>query len=133
MGTKKEYRLANSQYLRDLSCKKEITRLPEGVFYEIITRGEGTTSPSSNSVVTVHYKGSLINGRVFDCSYERSCPEAFRVRDVIEGWQIALQQMHKGDKWIVTIPCSLGYGDRTVDNIPGHSTLVFEVELIDFQ
>ncbi|MEG1539386.1 MAG: FKBP-type peptidyl-prolyl cis-trans isomerase [Muribaculaceae bacterium] len=134
MGTKKDYRLANSQYLRDLSMQQGVVRLPDGVFYEVMNAGNELGGlPTANSVVTVHYKGSLINGHVFDSSYERTCPEAFRVRDVIEGWQIALQQMRKGDKWKITIPNQLGYGTKSVDDIPGNSTLIFEVELIDFQ
>ena len=70
------------------------------------------------SIVTVHYKGSLINGRVFDNSYERNCPEAFRLCDVIDGWQLALQRMRAGDKWIIYIPYTMGYGTRSSGPIP---------------
>ena len=56
----------------------------------------------------MHYKGSLIDGREFDNSYERSCPDALRLSDVIEGWQVALQKMHVGDKWIIYIPYTMG-------------------------
>lgn len=83
-----------------------------------------------SSVVSVHYRGTLINGREFDNSYKRNCPEAFRLNQVIEGWQQALQQMHVGDKWIIYIPYTLGYGTRTSGPIPGFSTLIFEVELL---
>ena len=66
----------------------------------------------------------------FDNSYERNCPEAFRLNQVIEGWQIALQQMHVGDKWIIYIPYTVGYGNRASGPIPAFSTLIFEVELL---
>ena len=81
-------------------------------------------------MVTVHYKGSLINGKVFDSSYERGYPEAFRLGDLIVGWQIALTQMHIGDHWIIYIPYQVGYGTRDNGPIPAYSTLIFEVELV---
>lgn len=133
MGTKKDYRMANRQILKDLSKRDDVVKIEQGLFYEVLESGEGGESPASNSVVTVQYKGSLIDGTVFDSSYERTCPEAFRVRDVIDGWQIALQKMHKGDKWRIYISPELGYGNKPIDNIPGNSTLIFEVELLDFQ
>ena len=67
---------------------------------------------------------------MFDNSYERNCPDALRLSDVIEGWQVALQKMHVGDKWIIYIPYTLGYGNKNTDSIPAYSTLVFEVELL---
>lgn len=133
MGSKKEYRMANSQFLRDIARKPGVTRLPEGVFYEVINEGEGTLCPSLSSVVVVNYKGELTNGHQFDSSYEDPCPTAFRLRDLVPGWQIALQQMHKGDKWKIYIPAEHGYGTRAVDDIPGNSTLIFEIELVDIQ
>ena len=84
----------------------------------------------ARSIVTVHYKGSLIDGQVFDNSYERTCPDALRLSDVIEGWQVALQKMHVGDKWIIYIPYAMGYGIKSFDSIPAYSTLIFEVELL---
>ncbi len=93
-------------------------------------KGTSTQKPGARSIVTVHYKGSLINGRVFDNSYQRGYPEAFRLTEVIEGWQLALQQMRVGDKWVVYIPYTMGYGGRSSGPIPAFSTLVFEVELL---
>ena len=60
----------------------------------------------------------------------RNCPEAFRLCEVIEGWQLALQRMHVGDKWVIYIPYTMGYGNRTSGPIPAFSTLIFEVELL---
>ena len=102
----------------------------EEVFYKVLQTGTGTVSPTIRSIVTVHYRGSLINGKEFDNSYDRNCPEAFRLCDVIEGWQLALQRMHVGDKWVVYIPYTMGYGNRTSGPIPAFSTLIFEVELL---
>lgn len=90
----------------------------------------GGNTPRLNSIVTVHYKGTLINGREFDNSWKRNYPEAFRLNEVIEGWQIALQRMHVGDHWIVYIPYAMGYGTRSSGPIPAFSTLVFDVQLL---
>lgn len=130
MGRKEEYKEKNLQFLKDLSLQEGIVSLPCGIYYKVLETGTGTVSPTVRSIVTVHYKGSLINGRVFDNSYERSCPEAFRLSDVIDGWQLALQRMHVGDKWIIYIPYTMGYGNRASGPIPAFSTLIFEVELL---
>lgn len=130
MGRKEEYKEMNLQFLKDLSLQEGIVSLPCGIYYKVLETGTGTVSPTVRSIVTVHYKGSLISGRVFDNSYERSCPEAFRLSDVIDGWQLALQRMHAGDKWIIYIPYTMGYGNRTSGPIPAFSTLIFEVELL---
>jgi len=130
MGKKEAYKEKNLQYLQVLSTRADICSLPCGIFYEVLQAGTGTASPTLRSIVTVHYKGSLINGKEFDNSYSRNCPEAFRLCDVIEGWQLALRQMHIGDRWIIYIPYTLGYGSRASGPIPAFSTLIFEVELL---
>lgn len=130
MGKKEEYKEKNLQFIKELSLQEGVFSLPCGIYYRIVKKGDGTFSPSIRNIVSVHYKGSLINGRVFDNSYERNCPEAFRLNDVIEGWQLALQQMRVGDKWIIYIPYTMGYGSRASGPIPAFSTLVFEVELL---
>lgn len=127
---KKEYKSKNEQFLNDLLLESDILKLPGGVLYKVIQSGEEGRQPLARSIVTVHYKGSLINGQIFDNSYARNYPEAFRVSDVIAGWQIALRHMHIGDKWMIYIPSELGYGSRTNGPIPGNSTLIFEVELL---
>lgn len=130
MGKKEEYREKNLQFLEDLSLQEGICSLPCGIYYRVIEEGSGAICPNVRSIVTVHYKGSLTNGRVFDNSYERNCPEAFRLCDVIDGWQLALRQMHTGDKWMIYIPSAMGYGSRASGPIPAFSTLIFEVELL---
>ncbi|KKB48528.1 MULTISPECIES: FKBP-type peptidyl-prolyl cis-trans isomerase [Parabacteroides] len=127
---KEEYKEQNLLFLEETASQEGVSKLPCGVLYKVLERGTGTVSPQLSSVVTVHYRGTLINGREFDNSWKRSCPEAFRLNQVIEGWQQALQQMHVGDKWIVYIPYTLGYGNRPSGPIPAFSTLVFEVELL---
>ena len=87
MGKKKEYKEANRRFLKKLSFQEGVFALPCGIYYKVLETGEGTISPGARSIVTVHYKGSLIDGREFDNSYERSCPDALRLSDVIEGWQ----------------------------------------------
>lgn len=130
MAKKEEYKEKNRLFLEEVAEQEGINRLPSGVLYKVIESGSGTVSPKPDSVVSVHYRGTLINGREFDNSYKRACPEAFRLNQVIEGWQIALQQMHVGDKWVIYIPFDLGYGNRPSGPIPAFSTLVFEVELL---
>lgn len=128
---KKEYLEKNLAFIEQMRKKEGIKELRGGVCYEIIAQGESDRQPSPRSIVTCHYKGSLIDGKVFDSSYERKCPEAFRVNDLISGFQIALVNMHIGDHWRVYIPSDMGYGSRGAGrDIPGNSTLIFEIELI---
>lgn len=130
MGRKEEYKTKNEQFLEKLRAENDIKELPAGILYRVIEEGQGTNTPRLNSIVSVHYKGTLINGREFDNSWTRNCPEAFRLNEVIEGWQIALQQMHVGDRWIIYIPYAVGYGKRASGPIPAYSTLIFEVQLL---
>ena len=130
MSKKEIYKQRNIQFLKDLSIEEGIHSLPCGIYYKILETGEGKVSPTVRSIVSVHYRGTLIDGKEFDNSYKRNCPEAFRLCDVINGWQIALQQMHAGDKWIIYIPSEMGYGSKTSGPIPAYSTLIFEVELL---
>jgi len=103
---------------------------PSGLQYKILKTGTGK-SPKASDNVTVHYTGKLIDGTVFDSSVERGEPATFGVGQVIPGWTEALQLMHEGDKWMLYIPSDLAYGERGAGGqIPPHSTLVFEVELL---
>lgn len=97
MGKKQEYKLKNEEYLRELSQKEGIKKLPNGILYEVIKEGSGEGKVTERSIVTCHYRGSLINGNVFDDSWQRGIPEAFRVNELITGFQTALCAMHKGD------------------------------------
>lgn len=129
MGKKQEYKLKNEEYLKELSQKDGIRTLPHGILYEVIKEGAGEGKVSARSIVTCHYRGSLISGKVFDDSWQRGIPEAFRVNELITGFQIALCAMRKGDHWRIHIPYQDGYGTKRDGEIPAFSTLVFEVEL----
>lgn len=126
-----EYKQKNEAFMEALrNGEEEFLEISHGVLVKIIKSGEGDRCPRHGNVITVNYKGSLISGKVFDNSWERGYPEAFRLSDLIVGWQIALTQMHVGDHWMVYIPWEAGYGSRANGPIPAYSTLIFEVELV---
>ena len=127
---KREYIEANKRWLEEKKKEEGVKGLEKGVMYKVIKQGEGSgASPSPRSIVTVHYTGQTINGRKFDSSLG-GAPLACRLCDLIEGWMIALRQMHVGDKWELYLPAEVGYGKLSQAGIPGGSTLVFEVELL---
>lgn len=131
MSKKTDYKLKNEAFLVDKKQQEGVHELPKGVLYEIQKSGNPQgRRPDLRSVVCVHYTGRLINGRVFDDSRRDDIPAAFRLYEVIDGWQIALSQMRPGDRWTIYIPSQLAYGSRTDGDIPGNSTLIFDVELI---
>lgn len=128
---KAEYKAKNIAFLEEMKKKEGVHELRGGILYEVISSGKGNRTPSPRSIVTCHYKGMLYNTKIFDDSYSRKCPEAFRVNELISGFQIALVNMHIGDHWRVYIPSDKGYGPRGAGrDIPGDSTLIFEIELI---
>ncbi|MBF0205563.1 MAG: FKBP-type peptidyl-prolyl cis-trans isomerase [Oligoflexia bacterium] len=105
------------------------TKTPSGLAYKIITEGTGKV-PAPTDVVEVHYKGTLINGTVFDSSYERNEKVSFPLNRVIKGWTEGLQLLKEGGKAKLVIPSDLAYGDHGAPpKIPGGATLLFEVEL----
>ena len=133
MISKAEYKKQNIDFLREKSKAEGVVKLQGGVLYEVLKEGEGGKTPNSGSVVLVYYKGTLIDGTAFDDNLADACPSPMRLRDLIDGWQVALIHMHKGDKWRIYVPATMGYGNKRVDNIPGNSTLVFDIELTGFQ
>jgi FKBP-type peptidyl-prolyl cis-trans isomerase FklB len=117
-------------FLQENKGKSGVTTLPSGLQYEVLESGSGKT-PSKSSNVTTHYHGTLINGTVFDSSYERGEPATFPVNGVIAGWTEALQLMKEGDKWRLYIPGDLAYGPRGAGgDIGPNTTLIFDVELL---
>ena len=130
MAKKEDYIKQNREFLVAKREEEGVKEISLGVLRKIIKSGKSNVRPRQGNVVTLHYKGTLINGKEFDNSYKRKCPEAFRVRDLIVGFQVALTQMTIGDHWIVYIPCEQGYGMRSAGNISGGSTLIFEIELL---
>ncbi|WP_321435754.1 FKBP-type peptidyl-prolyl cis-trans isomerase [uncultured Bacteroides sp.] len=125
----KDYKEANMQFLEENLNEEGVMELPCGVQYKVILQGKGPV-PGAKSTVKVHYKGTMIDGTVFDDSFSRKRPESFRVNEVITGWQEALQAMPLGSRWIIYIPYMLGYGTRAAGKIKPYSTLIFEVELL---
>lgn len=124
------WQIQNAEFMKKISQDPEVKPLGAGVYYKVIEEGDGDRNPQQFSVVTCHYKGSLYNGKVFDSSYDRKCPEAFRCRDLIPGFTSALLHMKVGDHWTVYIPFDQGYGTRNSGPIPAFSTLIFEIKLI---
>ncbi|HFB99753.1 MAG TPA: hypothetical protein ENJ53_03000 [Phaeodactylibacter sp.] len=105
-----------------------------GIFYVIDKEGEGIERPTAESDITAHYKGTLLNGKKFDSSYDRDEPLNFKLNQVIKGWQEAVRMLGKGGSGKFIIPSELAYGDRQVgEDIAANAVLVFDMELIDFK
>ena len=127
----KEAKAEGEKFLAENKKKEGVVALPSGLQYKILTAGNGP-KPKASDTVKCHYEGRLINGTVFDSSIRRNEPAEFPVSGVIAGWVEALQLMSEGAKWKLYIPSDLGYGARGAgEMIPPHSTLVFEVELLE--
>ncbi|MEL6108111.1 MAG: FKBP-type peptidyl-prolyl cis-trans isomerase [Planctomycetota bacterium] len=111
--------------------KDGVKELDGGLQYKVVTAGKGG-SPTQSDRVKVHYTGKLTNGEIFDSSVKRGQPASFMVGGVIKGWQMALQKMKVGDKWMLYIPPNLAYGERgSPPAIGPNEVLVFEVELLE--
>ena len=120
-------------FLAKNAKKPGVTVTASGLQYEVIKSGEGR-SPGPTDQVTVHYRGTLIDGREFDSSYKRGKPATFPLNRVITGWTEGLQLMKEGDTWRFFIPPQLGYGQRGAGRLIGpNETLIFEVELLKVQ
>lgn len=126
-----EQNLAKGQaFMAENGEREEVTTTDSGLQYEVLESGDGE-SPGPSSHVEVHYEGTLVDGTVFDSSFDRGQPLSFRVDQVIEGWQEALQLMSVGDTWMLFIPPELGYGAQGQGPIGPNETLIFRVELLD--
>jgi len=121
---------AGAAFLAENKNKPGVITLENGLQYKIIKAGTGN-KPKATDSVSVHYRGTLINGKEFDSSYKRGEPTSFPVNRVIPGWTQILQLMKEGAKWQVFIPSELAYGARGAGgDIGPDSTLIFDVELI---
>lgn len=121
---------AGKTFLAENAKRTGVMTTASGLQYEIMKAGTGV-KPTASDKVTVHYHGTLPNGKVFDSSVQRGQPIDFPVNGVIAGWTEALQLMPTGSKWKIFIPSSLAYGERGAGaDIGPHQALVFEVELI---
>ncbi len=119
-----------SQYLADNAKKAGVTTTASGLQYEVVKRGaEGGKSPTDADRVSVNYRGTLVDGEVFDES--KGAPATFAVTGVIKGWTEGLKLMHEGDSFRFTIPAALGYGEAgSGEKIPGNAILIFDVDLV---
>ena len=121
---------AGEAFLEENKDKEGVKTLPSGLQYQVLQEGNGK-SPSKTDTVTTHYHGTLIDGTVFDSSYERGQPATFPVNGVIAGWTEALQLMKEGAKWRLFIPSELAYGSQGAgEDIGPNTTLIFDVELL---
>lgn len=127
----KEFAAEGEAFLAENAKRDEVVVLESGLQYEVITEGNGDV-PSASSVVRTHYRGTLIDGKQFDSSYDRGEPTEFPVNGVIAGWTEALQLMPIGSKWKLYIPYNLAYGERGAGgDIGPYQALVFDIELLD--
>ena len=120
---------AGEKYLADNKKNKDVTELASGLQYKVLTKGAGA-QPKATDTVTVHYRGTLIDGTEFDSSYSRGEPVAISLQEVIPGWQEAVPLMPVGSKWQIFVPAKLGYGEGAAGPIGPHSTLIFDIELL---
>lgn len=112
--------------------KEGVTTLSSGLQYKVLQQGPGSgPHPTTLDVCKIHYRGTFIDGRVFDSSYQRGKPVVFPLNRVIAGWSEILQLMHVGDKWEVYIPPYLAYGENGFgQEIAPNTALIFEIELL---
>jgi len=125
---------AGEKFLKENASKPDVITHPQGFQYIIHNPGLGDQHPYHSAQVTCHYKGITIDGKEFDSSYKRKSHATFPLNQVIKGWQIGIPLMKRGAHFTFFFPPELAYGDEQVgsDIGPG-STLIFEVELIDFK
>lgn len=128
----KANRQQGAAFLAENKTQPDVVETASGLQYLRLQVGNGDEHPSAISRVTVHYHGTLLDGTVFDSSVERGEPIEFGLKQVISGWTEGLQLMVIGEKARLFIPADLAYGDGAVSIIEPGSTLIFDVELIDF-
>ncbi|MCF7963925.1 MAG: FKBP-type peptidyl-prolyl cis-trans isomerase [Methylobacter tundripaludum] len=132
--TPEENKAAGIAFLAENAKKPNIVTTASGLQYEVLAPGTGTASPSATDSVTVHYKGTTIDGEEFDSSYSRGEPATFPLNRVISGWTEGVQLMKEGAKYRFFIPSELAYGEQGAGRAIGpNAALIFDVELIKIQ
>ncbi len=124
---------AGADYLAQLGKQPGIVTLPSGLMYKVVSSPDPKAAqPAVSDNVKVNYEGKLVNGKIFDSSYQRNQPASFPLSRVVQAWQMALPMMHKGDTWMLYVPPSLGYGEVGAgEDIPPNSVLIFKIQLLD--
>lgn len=121
------------KFMQQFGEQEGVVTTESGLMYRVMIEGTGK-KPTATDTVVVHYRGSLVNGRIFDDSQQRGEPATFSLSGIIPGWQEVLQLMTEGSTWEVVIPSNLAYGERGAPpSIPPNSALVFTIELIEVQ
>ena len=126
----KENKEAGEKFLAKNASKRGVKKFPSGVQYKVVKKAKGAI-PTSEDKVKVHYEGKLIDGTVFDSSYERGKPAEMHVNQVVSGFAEALTHMPVGSIWEVYIPAEQAYGERDMNEIKPFSTLIFKIELLE--
>ncbi len=124
-------KIEGEQFLTENKIKEGIISTHSGLQYVVLRNGEGK-KPRTTDTILCHYEGRLLDGTIFDSSYERNKPATFGLNQLIAGWKEGLQLMEEGAKYRFFIPYQLGYGERGAGTqIPPYSTLIFDVELLE--
>ena len=118
-----------ANFLKENAAREGVTTTASGLQYEVLVKGDGPM-PADTSEVEVHYEGSLMDGSIFDSSYERGEPISFPLNRVIAGWTEGVQLMPVGSTYMLYIPSELGYGSQGTGPIPPNSVLIFKIELL---
>ncbi len=120
-----------TEFLAQNALGEGVHALPSGVQYKVVKSGPGVSRhPTPEDYVTVNYEGSLLNGQIFDSSFQKGQPATFQLKTLIPGWIEAVQQMKEGDEWLVWVPPALAYGEKQHGPIPGNSVLLFRLQLV---
>lgn len=120
-------------FLARIAKEPGVVTLPSGLMYKVVSASDpNAPKPPADATVKINYEGKLTDGTVFDSSYDRGTPATFPLSRLVKAWQVALPMMHKGDTWMLYVPAELGYGTADMGAIPPNSTLVFKIQLLDF-
>jgi len=123
---------SGDDFLAENAKREGVQTTPSGLQYEVLRDGSGP-KPSVMDTVTVHYRGTLTDGSVFDSSYDRGEPATFPLMQVVPGWRQGIPLMPVGSQYKLYIPPDLGYGPAAKPGIPANSVLIFEVELLGIE
>lgn len=127
----KEVEAKSAKFWSELEKTEGVQKTASGLAFKVIDKGSDKEIASDNSDVTINYTGKLVDGTVFDSTDKHGQPATFNLANVIPGFREGLQKVGRGGKVILYIPAKLGYGAQSIPGIPPHSTLIFDVEILD--